>query len=193
MIKLLFNPFEKYSEKTLVTFGIIATIIGTLLGLVFNGIYDGILDMHPVKDISITEIIYSLVTNFLIIGIILFMLGKIINPKTRFIDVLSTIMIAKIPLYLLTFTNINGFNYELGIEIQSKLILNQMNNFSGLLLSKLILITILSLIVLVWTISLLYNGFKTATNIKSHKHILLFIISLIIAEVISKIAISNFL
>ncbi len=71
MIKLLFNPFEKYSEKTLVTFGIIATIIGTLLGLVFNGIYDGILDMHPVKDISITEIIYSLVTNFLIIGIIL--------------------------------------------------------------------------------------------------------------------------
>lgn len=193
MIKLLFNPFEKYSEKTLVTFGIITTIIGILLGLVFNGIYDGILDMHPVKDISISEIIYSLFTNFLIIGIILFVLGKFINPKTRLIDVLSTILSAKIPLYLLTITNINGFNYNLGLEIQSKFIQNQMNNFSVLLLSKLILITILSLIVMVWTISLLYNGFKTATNLKSNKHILLFIISLIIAEVISKMVISYFL
>lgn len=193
MIKLLFNPFEKYSEKTLVTFGIITTIIGILLGLVFNGIYDGILDMHPVKDISISEIIYSLFTNFLIIGIILFVLGKFINPKTRLIDVLSTILSAKIPLYLLTITNINGFNYNLGLEIQSKFIQNQMNNFSVLLLSKLILITILSLIVMVWTISLLYNGFKTATNLKSKKHILLFIFSLIIAEVISKMVISYFL
>jgi len=44
---------------------------------------------------------------------------------------------------------------------------------------------------LIWSIILLFNGFKTATNSKETKHILLFIVALILAEVFSKIVILN--
>jgi hypothetical protein len=47
--------------------------------------------------------------------------------------------------------------------------------------------SLLSLIVLVWSIILLYNGFKTATNAKEIKHNLYFAIVLIVSEILSKI------
>lgn len=193
MIKLLFNPFEKYSDKKLLIFGIIATGLGVFLGFAFNSVYDGVLDMHAVINVSLEEAVCFLIIDLLTIGIVLFVLGKYINSKTRFIDVLSTILISKIPIYLLTIINVNGFAHKIGLEIQISFLKNKINDFSGIFIFELILIAILSLLILVWTLILLYNGFKTATNLRSNKHIVLFVISIITAEIISKILISKLL
>ncbi len=193
MIKLLFNPFEKYSDKKLLITGIIANFLGVFLGYIFNGIYDGVLDMHAVENSPVNEIIYCIIIDLLTIGIILFLLGKYINSKTRFVDILSTILISKIPIYLLTVINVNGFIHKIGLEIQISFLKNKMNDFSGIFIFELILIAILSLLILVWTLILLYYGFKTATNLRSNKHIVLFVISIISAEIISKIIISKLL
>ena len=191
MIKILINPFEKYSDNKLLISGIIATFLGVLLGYTFNGIYDGVLDMHAVKNIFFKELIYCLIIDLLTIGMILFFLGKYINSKTRFVDILTTILISKIPVYLLTITNVNGFAHEMGLEIQISFLKNKMNDFSGIFIIELILLAILSLLVLVWTLILLYNGFKTATNLKLNNDIVLFVIAIISAEIISKILISK--
>lgn len=193
MIKLLFNPFEKYSDKKLLIFGIIATGLGVFLGFAFNSVYDGVLDMHAVINVSLEEAVCFLIIDLLTIGMVLFVLGKYINSKTRFIDVLSTILISKIPIYLLTIINVNGFAHKIGLEIQISFLKNKINDFSGIFIFELILIAILSLLILVWTLILLYNGFKTATNLRSNKHIVLFVISIITAEIISKILISKLL
>ncbi|EOG6917048.1 hypothetical protein ACLH3W_002277, partial [Flavobacterium psychrophilum] len=53
--------------------------------------------------------------------------------------------------------------------------------------------SIILIIALIWFISLLYNGFKIATNSKETKHTLLFILAIIIAEITSKIIIYKLL
>ena len=54
----------------------------------------------------------------------------------------------------------------------------------------LIALSIVTLLFLVWSIVLLFNGFKTATNAKGSKQIILFAITILISEIISKILIS---
>jgi len=73
------------------------------------------------------------------------------------------------------------------------------NNLTGMTLDKeamqlifdnLILILVFALIgilILVWFVVLAYNGFKVATNAKGTKSTLLFIVSLLVAEILSKI------
>ena len=56
----------------------------------------------------------------------------------------------------------------------------------------LIFTSIFSIIGLILFLTVLYNGYKTATNLKSNKHIFMFIAAVIAAEIISKIIFNNF-
>ncbi len=47
---LLFKPFEKYSEKTLLLLGVIFTLIGSFVAYVFNIRFDGVIDVHIVPN-----------------------------------------------------------------------------------------------------------------------------------------------
>ena len=58
-------------------------------------------------------------------------------------------------------------------------------------LVMLLLFTGISLLFLVWFVILLFNGFKVATNSKGIKHNLLFAGAILLAEILSKILISN--
>lgn len=98
--KIIFNPFEKVSEKILLTFGITLTILGSFTGFYFGVIYDGYLDVH-VYAVTFLESLLHNTTNLLSMFICFFILGKILNSKTRIIDVLNTVLIARIPLYTL--------------------------------------------------------------------------------------------
>jgi len=53
----------------------------------------------------------------------------------------------------------------------------------------LILSTIISLLAIIWSVILLYNGFKIATNSKENKHSILFVFGLLLSEIVSKIII----
>ena len=48
---------------------------------------------------------------------------------------------------------------------------------------------LISILFLVWYIALLFNGFKVASNAKGKTPIVLFILSIILAEVLSKVLI----
>ncbi len=49
---LLFKPFEKYSEKTLLLIGVFFTLLGSFFAYVFNIRFDGIIDVHIVPNTS---------------------------------------------------------------------------------------------------------------------------------------------
>ena len=76
MMKLLFNPFERYSEKQLVFIGITSTIIGSLMAIFFNARFDGILDLHFVEKIKIHEPIIDLLIDLFCLVLILFLIGR---------------------------------------------------------------------------------------------------------------------
>lgn len=193
--KVLFNPFEKYSEKTLLIFGISATLLGSLVGYLMNARFDGIIDMHLVQGARFQNILLDNLINTLVLFILFFAFGKIINPKTRAIDMLNVSMICRIPMYLVVLGNIGGYLERATQSMLNGIDLDNLQNipqFEMLDLFVILIFSVVSIGFLVWMIVLLWKGFKTATNTKRTRDIIIFIMLFILAEVLSKYLIGTF-
>jgi uncharacterized protein YjeT (DUF2065 family) len=185
MIKKMLNPFEKYTENKLLVFGLVCLIIGSYIGYLFNAYFDSILHISFIKNSGFIATLIQNVIIAILLVIVLYALGKYINPKTRFVDVLNVSLIARIPFYFSSLVNINDSTYIL----TEKLINNKFSieniEFSTSDYLVLLFSTTLGLLLIIWFAILLWNGFKTATNAKTTKEIVLLIISLLITNFIS--------
>lgn len=185
-MKKLINPFETFSEKQLLFFGLSATILGTFLGFIFNARFDGVLDLHFNTSVTWQEVAVDNLINLLTLSILYFIAGKIINPKTRAIDVLNISLICRIPFYILPFFNVNQVMFRSSQEIMENF---QNGHFTEISSTNLILnlaFSVIAILLLLWFVILLWNGFKIATNAKGKKAIIVFIISLLLTEIVSK-------
>jgi hypothetical protein len=193
-MKLLFNPFERYSEKQLLLTGIIATVMGCFFAIRLNARFDGVLDLHFVEKVKILEPISDIFIDTFCFCILLFLIGKYCNKKTRFIDIMASILISKIPFYILLFQNINHFSFHIIDKIMKSLLtkIYSLETITSTEMSFLIIGGIINLAFVAWSIILLFNGFKIATNAKNTKSILLFIGVILLSEIISKILIIKF-
>lgn len=188
--KIIFNPYSKISDKLLLTIGIFAFVIGILIHYFQKTIHDGILDSHPFPNISLSKASTSIMINIVVLCIILFLLGKIINVKTRMIDVLNTAFISRIPYYIIPFI----VNSEIMIESTEKIMFNPSNlSLQPLQLMLLMVFSVILLVLMVYSIVLIINGFRTATNAKKWQNFVGSGIAIIIAEIISKLLINSFL
>jgi len=192
MITLLFKPFEKYSEQKLLITGVIATIFGALVTYLLNCKFIGVLKMGFTETPSIGQsfldsiIILSCLTSFL------FLAAKYIYKKTRLIDIIVTTLVSFIPLYLLPIFNINDtikIATESILQYASPELVNQMPLDN---LTPLVIFGFFTLTIIVWFIALLYNGFKTASNAKGTKAMVVFGIALILADATSRVFIHYF-
>lgn len=187
MKTLLFNPFKKYSEQQLLIFGLITAITGVAFATLTNTHFDGMLDTHFGKQIALKTAALQSIINIVSIVVVFYPLGKWINSKTRLIDIFNLSLIVKIPAYFMMPLNINGWAYS-KTEPLLEAMVNPFNlQFTPEMILFLTLSSILALVVFVWLIVLLYNGFKVATNLKETKHILMFILAIIVAEIVSKV------
>ena len=188
-MKLLFNPFEKYNEAQLFIFGLAGVLLCSFLAYFFNLRFPTVFNIAPLSDVEIWQ---PLTDNFIIIAcltVFLFIASLVINRKTRIIDILNTTLVARSlycvqPLIMLGFSAA-GFDKFMR---QAKPQIHDLDFTPG----QLVLILLLSLLiiaVIVWYVALLYNGFKTATNLKAAWHKVLFGITLLIAEIITPLLI----
>jgi hypothetical protein len=193
MKTLLFNPFEKYAESRLLIFGILITLVGSYLGYLFQGRFDGVVDLHFIPSTTLFEPLIDNAINIFSLFLLLFILGKYINNKTRAVDILTPVMMARLPFYLLTFTNYQNLISGATDRLVDSIDLKNMPTELNMETSDMVIITLfsgLSILFLVWFVILLFNGFKTATNSRGIKNKLLFAGAIILAEVLSKILFS---
>ena len=185
MKTLLFNPFKKYTEKQLILIGIVFTVLGSLSAYWFNVRYDGVLDLHFATNVAIETPFIENAVNIVLLSFTLYMLGIYINKKTRIADVLSTVLLARLPFYLLTLINISSKISN----IERKVITSNPYDirFAPSEIVYLLVLSILILVFIVWHIALLYNGFKVAANLKTTNQKILFAVTILITEIISKI------
>lgn len=193
MKELLFKPFEKYAENKLLLVGILFSVIGLFIGDYFNASFDGVLDLHFGGEITIqTSLVYWIIDTGCIL-LTLYLAAKTINQKTRAVDLLVTVLIARIPLVFLPFFNIGNKAFLIGEEI-IKSVNPIKNNTHHLVLnaSSMIFLATMSIVLIgmiVWYVTLLFNGYKTASNAKGTKSIVFFILAVLIAEIGSKLLI----
>lgn len=129
--------------------------------------------------------------NIFCIIIVLFLLGKILNNKTRFVDILNTALIYRLPIYLASV-----FAYILLPKSFLEKTLGKIENQDNIFDNSTEIITtglfaFLILLLVTYAIVLLVYGFKTATNTKKWHHFVLFGLFILIAEGLSKYLIAQ--
>jgi hypothetical protein len=187
MKHILLNPFEKHSEKTLLFVGAFATLVGSFLAASFNVRFDGVLDAHVVSDLSFYEALSDNLISTFCLTLFLFLATKYINRKSRLIDILSTALVARVPFYILPFSNINGAignAAEEMLQFADPQLIGHVSMSSWIFI---IVFAVLALFLLIWSVILLFNGYKVASNAKGTLPIILFILSLLFAELLSKV------
>lgn len=184
MKRTLLRPLEKYNEMPLLLFGIIMTALGSFAASLLNARFSGVIDMNITKHVKPVQPFLDNAANTLALFIFLFALGKYINSKTRAIDILNSILIARIPFYLLPLFNIGS----LFSSIETKV--NPANpyaiDFTAGEMVLLFFFAIIAITCLVWFVMLLYNGFKVASNSKTTTHKSLFALAVVLAWAFSK-------
>ena len=79
MKTLLLKPFERYSEKQLLLIGFLAFAVGIVLAKLFNTHFDGVLDTHFSDNVSWAQSAFNNSVNVIVLTLMLFLAGKIIN------------------------------------------------------------------------------------------------------------------
>jgi hypothetical protein len=193
MKSLFINPFEKIQENSLLSIGVFAMLIGSFVGFTYNARFDGLLDLHFVQKTHFSIVILDNLINSTSAILILFSLAKYINSKTRLIDIITTILIGRIPFYILPFFNTNGYISSTANKILEVIQNPQITNtisFSTYAIITLFLIT--AIIFMIWSILLFYNGFKVACHLKTYTHSLIFTGGIFLSEIVTKVLIHLF-
>ncbi|MBC9796236.1 hypothetical protein [Sinomicrobium weinanense] len=184
---MMTNPFVRYSEKKLLFTGLFATIIGSVLAAHFYTRYDGVLDAHTVSELKYYMPFLDNVINVFCLSLVLYGIGKYINRKTRGVDILTVVLISRIPLYIFPLFQIGGYLDE----ITKKLLPAAGNafelNITGIEMIFLLVFALVYFAALALFIVLLRYGFAVASNVKSVKHWVLFAFGILVAEILSKL------
>ena len=183
MKTILFNPFEKYAESRLLLFGIVILFIGTWLCTLFNMRFIGVLKMNPLATVTTFEPLTDIVICVFCVTLFLWIAAKLINNKTRIIDIFVTAIVSFSLLCFLSVFNTNGMLFRETQKIDRTTIAASAN----LDLSYMMFFALVSIVIIIWFVILLYNGFKIASNAKSTKHNILFVVALILADVTSRL------
>jgi hypothetical protein len=194
--KIIFNPFEKFNELPLLIAGTIAAIIGSILFWQVGQSSDGIYHITPNAGISLATAFAENITAIVLLALLLFILGRIINPKTRWIDILNMALIHRIPFFVLGAISAIPIVKNTVLKIASEAL--EKNNFSLQISVKEMLILsvsgIVSLLLLAYCITLLVNGFKTAVHTKKIWHYIAFaFVAFVFSEIIYRVFIYQYL
>jgi hypothetical protein len=190
MKTLLFKPFDRWSETVLISIGLGAALLGGFFGILFHARFDGALDLHFASDVSWKVTTVDLLIDFGSLFLFLYTVAKIINQKTRAADMLSTVLISRIPMYLLVVLNAGNVLAAEGDRIARQAVAHEPITMSAIGMGLMIVFIIMALLFAVWSVTLLWNGYRTASNAKGGKPVVLFIIALLLAEIVSKWLIS---
>lgn len=182
----LFKPFEYIAGQAALIIGLLISFQSIGLGMWKGVRFDGVLDVHvgairPWYHYTLDQLI-----NIGILAIVFLVLGKILKTSARLIDVLGTIMMARIPVFVLGLI-------VLGLPLdEMKSIEQNISTAMAFVQEHAFLFTvggIVGIIFFVYYIQLLWQAFKTCFNKTDSKSIVLFIAGLLLAELLSKLLI----
>ncbi|WP_407480454.1 YIP1 family protein [Elizabethkingia miricola] len=182
--KTLFNPFEKYSEYKLLLFGILFFILTPFVSYYTQNRMTSFMRFDRPEEILTlkSSFLYCSVSIVSII-LILYLIAIVFNKRSRFLDITNTILVSNainIPVLLLThLIDVNKAFSSDGIN----------ENFYQYIINLLFIILITAFVIslVIYSIVLFFNGFKTATNIKKLPQIILFVFIFFVSIIICQI------
>jgi len=183
--KALFSPLEYFNDRILLITGLAASAAGLGLSVGFDVAQDGIFDLHIARLPFQTHLLF-LTGNIVLTALGLFLIGKIINPGTRLIDMVKVGMIARIPLYLAIPFIGNRKMISLTERLVRQTTGNSLPQLEASDMALLLFLSLVSVLCIAGFFVLLVNGFRVAANAKKWQHYLSLAAVILAAEVLSK-------
>ncbi len=193
MKKWLFNPFEIIAGFTSLFIGLGIILLSSVICYFGKVHLDGVLDLHAGSNVSWTMAFLEGIINWLTITLILFITGLIISKSSiRFIDVAGTQALARFP-YLLASLSAFMFPTEKIMHYFEWKFLQKGDavELGGMDVFLFGIQTLIMLACAIWIIALMYRAYSISSNVKGTRGIISFIVGLLVAEIISKIILTN--
>lgn len=189
-VALLFNPFVYVAGAKALALGVGAVLIAGGLGYLARTHFDGVLDTHTGAAAPFWIFLGEGLADWLCLALTLLAAGRLISRTSfRTVDLLGTQALARWPTILIALlTTPKGFT-RFGETLVQQFSKNQKPEFNGPDALVFLLVVLLMIPLLCWVVLLMYRSFSVSCNIKGGKAIVTFIVSLIIAEVVSKFAV----
>jgi len=106
MIKKLLNPFAYFDEKILFIIGLFSHFLFTYIANITESFFPDFLSIKKNGiSYSYLDLLYQNTRNLVIAILIFYILGKIINNRTRIIDIVNVVLISRIAYYIVFITD----------------------------------------------------------------------------------------
>lgn len=181
-IKLLYNPFERISGWRLFAIGLPVILLSVVVAYDAGYLFWRSANMTFIEDNSLVDAFLWQGLGLLIMYACFYIMGLTLAKNIRLQDIVGFVTLARIPYllmalvaYLLTEDDIMLFLSSLGDRSFDNIVP---------LVSKMLIIALLSLFIFVWYVALLYNGYRVATGLKGWKCIWSFIVAFVSADIL---------
>jgi hypothetical protein len=189
-IALLFNPFEYIAGAKSLLLGLAAIVGAGLIGALGHTHFDGVLDAHTGAAAPLWFFLSEGVVDWLCLAVVLLIIGRLISKTSfRTIDMLGTQALARWPALFVSIITLPKAFRTFGQQLAEQ-ILKQVKielNTTDAIIFFAVVIAMIPLTC--WMVYLMYKSYSVSCNVKGGKAIGTFIGGLIVAEILSKLAI----
>ncbi len=185
----LFNPFKFVAGPKALFLGVVIILIVSLLGSFSNTHFDGVLDVHTGLKAPTWLFFAENLINWVSMVLFLAISALIVSrSKWRFIDIAGTQALSRWPTLITALVMLPPAIRRFGEYLMSKAGQSTaavtINPADAAIFA---IATIISLLMIIWMVALMYKAYATSCNVKGAKAIVTFIVSLILAEAVSKL------
>ena len=185
----IFNPFYYLAGGQALALGLAFIVAAGLMGSATNAHLDGVLDVHAGLEAPIWLFVAEGIVDWLSMSLTLWVAGLLLS-RTRFraLDLFGTQALARVPAILLV-----AVAFLPGFQAQALRL--AAGNFSVVpaQMAAFVLGMFITILAVIWMITLMYRAFATSCNVGGGKTIGAFVAALIMAEALSKAAIIGLL
>jgi len=195
IVHWLFTPFVYVAGGTSLAIGVAAILLAGLLGSLSNTHFDGVLDMHTGRPAPTRVFLLEGLINWLCLAVVLFLLSRLVSRTSfRARDLFGTQAMARWPTVITALLTLlpayqRGTAY-LGWQLLRVGSQVQLHSADMVLFGLTVMVTVAAI---VWMVALMYQSYSTCCNMKGAKAIATFVLGLLLAEVLSKVAIVKLL
>ncbi|MFM2177754.1 MAG: hypothetical protein RL015_1852 [Verrucomicrobiota bacterium] len=195
--QILFHPFLRIAGATSLALGLAAIVLTALIGAGQGLHFDGVLDTHVGKSGPWWLFVTEGLIDWLSLAVLMLFAGRIIS-KTAFrgIDLLGTQALARWPTVLTALACLApGFHRFSDVLTKSIIGLKpgQVPQLPHAGPDAVVfgLVTLFMLACTVWMVALMWRSFSHCCNLRGGKAVGIFVITLLLAELLSKVLIGQ--
>jgi hypothetical protein len=190
-IEWLFNPFRFIAGFKALLLGLAIILISSFIGSLSSMHFDGVLDFHIGLKAPLWFFLVEGLIDWICLAVPLLFFGLIVSRSSfRMIDVLGTQALARWPYLIAALAMLPDANRRVLEYIMSKVTQTApaatINSADVFIFGFAMILVILTAI---WMVALMYRAYTVSCNIKGASVVVTFIVGIIAAEALSKVAI----